>query len=101
MIEKKDDWSHSLFIMCDCSSHMFQIERYYEDKRDNGFNLAIWHYGHNGNIRRWKERLRWCWRILKTGNPWADSIIITNEKAKEISNFILNEVNSHEKTNKE
>ena len=73
-------------------SHMLQTERYYFDKDDKGFEFSIWFYGHNGNIRGWKERFRWCWRILRTGNPWADSIIATDERALELANFILSEL---------
>ena len=71
---------------------MLQTERYYFDEHDKGFDFSIWVYGHNGNIKRWKERFRWCWRILRTGNPWADSIIATDERALELANFILSEL---------
>ena len=87
------EYNKSLYTPCDCSSHMLQTERYYINKEDNGFNISAWHYGHNGNIRRWKERIRWCWRILKTGNPWADSIVLTDDRASELSNFIKTELN--------
>ena len=82
----------SHFTKCDCHSHVLEIERYEYDKFDKGFNITCWHYGHDGNIRGFKERLRWCWHILKTGKPWADSIIVTDEKAKEIANFITSKL---------
>ena len=88
----KKEFTSSIFTKCECSSHMLQTERYYFDKDDKGFDFSIWVYGHNGNIKRWKERFRWCWRILRTGNPWADSIIATDERALELANFILSEL---------
>ena len=86
----QDIHTKSHFTLCDCSSHMLQTERYkYDDENDEGFNFAIWHYGNDGNIRGWKQRFRWCWRILTTGNPWADSIVATNKDARKIAEFIL------------
>ena len=66
------------FITCECSTHALQVEYV---KEDQNYNLCIWQYGHYGSVpMSWKERLRWCWRVLKTGNPWADSIILSKEK---------------------
>ena len=87
----------SLYIKCDCSTHMLQAERYYEDKVDKGFNFAIWYYGIRGTLTL-KERLRWCWKLLTTGNIWADSVIITDEKALELADFIKTEL-KNENTN--
>lgn len=82
--------NNSHFVKCDCSSHILECERYDEDKFNQGFNFAFWNYGQDGNERRkWKERFRWCWRILRTGNPWADSIIATNKNARGLAEFIL------------
>ena len=91
-----NSFNKSHFTKCECSSHLLEVERYfYEDVGetettvDDGFNFVCWNYGHDGNIKGWKERFRWCWRILKTGNPWADSIIASNKNAREIAEFIL------------
>ena len=87
-----NEYTNSLYTKCDCSSHLLQTERYYFDKDDKGFYFSIWNHGYTGNIKHWKERFRWCWRILRTGNPWADSIIATDERALELANFILSEL---------
>lgn len=82
--------NNSHFVKCDCSSHILECERYCDSDKEQGFNFAVWNYGHDGNERKkWKERFRWCWRILNTGNPWADSIIATNKDARGLANFIL------------
>ena len=67
---------------------MLECEKFDEGDDDTGFLLSNWHYGHNGNLRNWKERLRWSWRILTTGNPWTDSIVLTDSSAKKLSKFI-------------
>ena len=97
----KEEYNKSFYTQCDCSSHLLQVERYYFEEYDKGFNFSVWHYGHAGNIRKWKERFRWCWRILRTGNPWADSIIATDERALKLANFIMSELNkTHTKNEK-
>lgn len=84
MIDKK-----SLFEKCQCSTHCFEIEYFcYEPKDDKGFYLSFWTYARKAEKLCWKERIRWIWNIIKTGNPWSDSIIINNEQAKEITEYI-------------
>ena len=82
----------SLFVKCQCSGHVFEVERFVDDwtdgGHDEGFNLTFWNYGRNDNTLCWRERLRWIWNIFCTGKPWADGIIIENEQAKEITNYI-------------
>ena len=87
-----EEYTNTHFAKCECTSHLLQAERYIYSNTDKGFNFSVWHYGHDGNIRRWKERFRWCWRILRTGNPWADSIIATDKCALELANFITSEL---------
>ena len=77
-----------LFVKCECGTHAFEIQRYDEGDEDKGFYLSFWHYGRINSPMKWKERLRWCWRILRTGDPWADGIIATDETANKISDYI-------------
>ena len=79
----------SLFIKCDCSCELLEVQRYdYDDELAKGFNFTFWKRGRINRPMDWKERFRWCWRILRTGDPWADSIIATDENAKKVSDYI-------------
>jgi hypothetical protein len=81
------------FIRCDCGGHMLECEVYNWKNGDAGVNFTIWQYGRDGKqIRGWREKLRWCWQILKTGMPWADDIIATNKEARGLAEFILQNV---------
>ena len=73
----------NLFIKCECCGEALEIS--YDEELDS-IELSIWTYGHN-NVMGWRERLRWCWRILRTGNPWGDHVILTHQKMQEIINF--------------
>jgi len=99
-----DFYFKSHMVKCNCGCQTLEVERYDYKDGDEGFNIVIWNRGHDGNkIRGWKEKFRWCWDILTTGKPWADSIIATNNDAKELANFILQTLpkeDSHEETKK-
>jgi len=91
-----------LIVKCDCGSEALEVQYWLNDDAKNKypdeFYFAFWHYGFERPLC-WRERLRWCWRILRTGNPWADSILVFPTKAKQIADFI-NENISNEKTTK-
>lgn len=81
----------SLFLKCQCSGHLFELERFVDNwtgGHDEGFNLTFWNCGYNNNILCWRERWNWIWNIIRTGKPWSDGVIINNEQAKEIVNYI-------------
>jgi hypothetical protein len=92
MIKFMDTDEEPLFADCCCGSEMFEIRRSMEN-----FDLSIWNRGMSSRPLCWKERLRWCWRILRTGDPWADSIIVSDENAMKISNYINKYINKNEK----
>lgn len=81
-----------LFLKCACSGHIFEIERFNDSQpgecySDEGFNIALWVNSFNYKLR-WSERFRWIWHIIKTGTPWSDSVILSNEQSKQIINYI-------------
>jgi hypothetical protein len=85
------------FIQCDCHHHALHIDRYEDDEWDKGFEISIWDRSPAKMPFPFLERLRWCWWILRKGRPWADYLIIDDAKAKEISNFILENTQNKEK----
>lgn len=91
--------SPSYIIKCNCSCQMLEcsVDDWDEDIRY--FNFVIWSRGRDGKrFFTWKEKIRWCWNILTTGQIWGDDIIATSEDAKELAEFILN--NIQDKTKK-
>lgn len=74
-----------LIVKCACHSESLEISY---DKECSHFDVSIWYYGRGSKILSWPERFRWIWRILKTGDPWADQIILNKDETKEIVNFL-------------
>jgi hypothetical protein len=81
-----------LFLKCSCTSHAVEIQRYdysqpedvYEDE---GFYIAMWLQHFNYKLT-WSERFRWILNIIRTGVPWADSVLLTNDQAKQLKQYI-------------
>lgn len=72
-------------ILCSCYNEMLHL--LYDDELDF-LELSIWGYANDDNKLSWKNRLRYCWQILKTGRPYNDQIMLKREHAKELKQFI-------------
>jgi hypothetical protein len=95
----------SHFIKCSCTCQQLECEVYDYKDGDAGVNFTMWKRGRSGKtLETWKERIRWCWHILTTGSLWADDIIATNQDARGLAEFILQNVpleQSNEETKKQ
>jgi hypothetical protein len=74
-----------IFLQCECSSEALEVM--YE-KEDAQFYVSLWRLGNYGHKMDLKERFRWCWEILKTGMPWADSVILNPNDIKQLADFL-------------
>lgn len=103
---QKVDWvDESEFIRCDCFGHVLEVRREMELVDDKvthqNFEICVWErYGERNMPLTIRERIRWCWWVLRKGTPWSDAVTISNEKAKSLANFILKHVNKKHKTTK-
>jgi hypothetical protein len=70
----------SIMVKCDCSSEAIEVQYEPEYKL---FYFAYWSQSFNRPLP-FKERIRWMWHLLRTGNPWEDMVMISPEKAKDI-----------------
>ena len=71
----------NIVIKCDCHGHSIELEHVEEFDE---IELSLWHYGNDGRELSWKQRIRWCWRILRTGMPWTDMMILSHDKMENI-----------------
>ncbi len=79
---------------CDCFGEGLSIsiedDPFYEDIEGGPYmNIAFWGYRpYADNRLSWKQRLRWAWRVFRTGNPWCDMVILNGATAKRFANHI-------------
>jgi hypothetical protein len=85
---KKDDIKEeSLMLKCACSSEAVELTYWPNDDVPDEFWFCMWEMAPARPLC-WRERIRWCWNILRKGNPWADNIILNPEQAKQVAEFI-------------
>ncbi len=85
------------FIKCDCRGHGIGINHIYEDGVYIETYLSYWVEG------KWnmgfKEKIRYCWHILTTGNVYADMVIVSNDNRKQLIK-VLKEIDKPPKEKK-
>ena len=88
--------SDSIFLKCQCGGCSL-LEVNFDDFFDKNerwqFNVALWQVHPGTSPMSKKERIRWCKHVMKTGMPWADHTILSQEDALRLSKFILKHSN--------
>jgi hypothetical protein len=76
--------SRQKFFMCECSSHALSVTKF-EDEDE--FYFSIWH---EAALERLSllQRIRYIWKILKSGSPYGDQLILSSEKIESLINFL-------------
>jgi hypothetical protein len=81
------------FFQCDCCMEglVFEYDSEYKE-----VSLALWQYGGYSEKLDWKNRIRWCWNILRKGLPWVDQIMMKPKEARQLAQSILDNVKEEE-----
>jgi hypothetical protein len=67
------------FIRCSCGGEAIVLDKY---KDEDLIYLSIWQDGCNVDNRlSWLQRFRWCWKIIRSGRPFEDQIILDFDSA--------------------
>lgn len=78
-----------LHIKCSCHTHELHIER---DADMDSWDVSLWVRGYH-DMSPWTWRLRCIWRIIKTGRPYGDAVILDRTQMQELSDYINTELN--------
>lgn len=71
-----------LYVECSCGSEVLKLEY---DKEMKLYDIAVFHL--NGK-RSWKNRWKQIWHIIKTGEPYADNLVLKPEDVNKIVSFV-------------
>lgn len=85
------------YVKCSCSSEVLGVEY---DKELNSFDLFIFkHYSASQKLP-FRDRLRYIWKILRTGEPYSDQMIISAD-AKDFTELLehLNQISKNTERN--
>ena len=77
--------NESIFIKCDCTTHLLEAQY---DKEGDSLDLTFWVYPDTNRPLSFCQRLKWCWRILTTGHPWADYLVVNKDKIVELRDYL-------------
>ncbi len=80
-VESKD----KLYVDCGCFTEGIAIE---VDKEHKEFNFAYFEYGFTGKKLTIQNRIRHAWKLLTTGFPYTDMVILSSNVVSQISDFI-------------
>ena len=69
-------------VICDCHTHGFTVEA---DEEYPIVYMASWSYGTAGQRLRFKDKIRYCWRILWHGKPHEDELVLEPDSAQILS----------------
>jgi hypothetical protein len=77
------------FVTCDCSSEALHISF---DEEDNTCCISIYKLETKPTLT---SKLRHVWKILTTGTPYGDQVIINKTKVKKLYDFLGGIVNDN------
>ena len=85
-----------LHITCDCHAHELHIER--DDISTPGgtttknWYVSFWQCGYHSTVS-WRWQLKCIWKILQTGTPYGDEVILSRSQMQELYDYIKKELN--------
>lgn len=83
------------FYRCSCCTHSLSVE---VDKELKEVFISVWELG----LHRlsWKQRLRYCWRILRKGSPYGDHVCLDVVDARRMCTRMFSKIREIEKDEK-
>jgi len=73
----------------ECSCHAQVIMAHYDE--EDGIklvDLAFFSNHIDGRMTLW-QRLRFAWKVLRTGTPWADMVVLDTDEAKRLGEDLI------------
>lgn len=73
------------YIKCHCGAEIIHCDR---DPEDGLIYFGIFKYLYWGGKLSWKQRFRYCWHVIRTGEAFKDEIVLDQQGADELANFL-------------
>jgi len=81
-------WKKSYY--CECGGENITISHEYDEGCEKSIDLAFFKQGFDSKgFLSWKDRLRWCWEILRRGTVWCDMVILNQSTARKLGIDLL------------
>lgn len=73
------------YFKCSCSSEILRVSH---DEELGLTEFSVWEM-QNSHKAGWRQRLRWCWRILTEGSPYGDQVILEKEGVANLVDYLV------------
>lgn len=71
-MKRTDDW-----FLCSCYQESILVSQWDDD---SCVYVSFWKGRQDGSVG-WSQRLRHIWKIIRTGEPWSDEVVLSQEEA--------------------
>jgi len=90
------------FFQCDCGAHAIVVEEETEVYQQSTgparyrqeFSFAFFEYGHFQQKPGMWHRIKQAWRLLRTGTMFCDMVIMNQDSARKLGEFIIDNANN-------
>lgn len=87
-------------IECECGTHLLmvqsEIDYLYNNKHIQTFDLAMFTYGNFNYKDKFWKRFVTAWKYLKSGEMFADQLVLSPDEAKKLATFINDNIIENE-----
>lgn len=73
-------------VTCECHVEGIHLTRF---KDDPDLYLSMWEARYYNGKPDWRTRLRHIWRIIRTGRPFDDELVLGPEATRQVLGFLL------------
>lgn len=63
-----------------------------EDDEFGDIHLSFWTYGQRDGVRL-RDRIRWAWKVLRDGTPYADMVVLDLPDAQALGVWLIKTTN--------
>ena len=81
----------SKFFECSCMSHALSVLKFDDEEQ---LYISTWLNGYH--IISWRYKFRQIWKILKTGTPYEDQVVLDRKTALALSKYIETLLKKHD-----
>ncbi len=77
---------NSKFIKCECEGEGMGIDF---DPECGLYCFSYWYRGLSNRPLSWRERIRYCWRVLTKGKAFEDEVILSQASVNELIDHLV------------
>ena len=80
--------TQEIFLPCCCNNEGLLVR--HRKTCGSEYQFSYWSTGTGCSAYTWKQKLRFIWHLLRTGNPFTDMIVLEPSEAKHLAKFLAN-----------